>query len=83
MPGNGARRTKKAAAAAVPPAVAKLQARKRQRKMPLNTYVSPETQHRLEWFRTRGGYTVTDVVEIALNEFLDNAGVPTSDQLEE
>ena len=39
----------------------------------LNTYVSPATQQRMEWFRPEGGYTVTDVVEVALNEFLDKA----------
>jgi hypothetical protein len=61
---------------------AKLQARKRQPpKVSLNTYVSPATQQRMEWFRSQGGYTVTDVVEVALNEFLDKAGVPQADDL--
>ena len=35
----------------------------------------------MEWFRSQGGYTVTDVVEVALNEFLDKAGVPQADDL--
>ena len=61
---------------------AKLQARKRQPpKVPLNTYASWATQQRVEWFRTKGGYTVTDVVEVALNEFLDKAGVPPPEDL--
>jgi hypothetical protein len=74
-----------ATAAPAPPAVApsaKLQARKRQPKVPLNTYVSPGTQQRMEWFRIQGGYTVTDVVEVALSEFFDKAGVPPPDHLD-
>jgi len=72
----------RAQAPAAAPAT-KLQARKRQPpKVPLNTYVSAGTQQRVEWFRTQGGYTVTDVVEVALNEFLDKAGVPPPEDLD-
>jgi hypothetical protein len=46
-------------------------------KVPFNTYVLSATQKRVEWFKNRGGYAVTDdVVELALSEFLDRAGVP-------
>jgi len=49
--------------------------RKRQQKVPLNTYVRPGTQQRLEVLKDRG-YAVTDIVDAALNEFLDRADVP-------
>jgi hypothetical protein len=52
--------------------------RKRQQKVPLNTYVRPATQQRMEVLKNRG-YAVTDIVDMALNEFLDHAGVPRSD----
>ena len=54
----------------------KLRERKRSQKVPLNTYVNPATQQRIEWLRAQGNYAVTDVVDAALNEFLDRAGVP-------
>lgn len=44
--------------------------------MPFNTYVQRSTQQRIEWFKSRGGYTVTDIVEVALNQFLDQQGAP-------
>ena len=44
--------------------------RKRQQKVPLNTYVRPGTQQRVEVLKDRG-YAVTDIVDAALNEFLD------------
>jgi hypothetical protein len=61
-----------------PPAAAppKLEPRRRTPKVPFNTYVHPSTQRRVEWFRVQGGYTVTDIVEAALNEFLDKEGAP-------
>ena len=52
--------------------------RKRQQKVPLNTYVRPGTQQRVEVLKDRG-YAVTDIVDAALNEFLDRAGVPQSE----
>ena len=56
-----------------------LQQRKRLQKVPLNTYVLPVTQQRMEWLKSRG-YAVTDIVDAALNEFLDRAGAPRDDQ---
>ncbi|GAB5901780.1 hypothetical protein OKHIL_75910 [Mycolicibacterium mageritense] len=52
-----------------------LPVRKRLQKVPLNTYVRPATQQRVEVLKGRG-YAVTDIVDTALNEFLDRAGVP-------
>ena len=52
--------------------------RKRQQKVPLNTYVRPGTQQRVEVLKDRG-YAVTDIVDAALNEFLDRAGVPQAE----
>lgn len=52
--------------------------RKRQQKVPLNTYVRPGTQQRIEVLKGRG-YAVTDIVDAALNEFLDRASVPQSE----
>jgi hypothetical protein len=52
--------------------------RKRQQKVPLNTYVRPGTQQRIEVLKDRG-YAVTDIVDVALNEFLDRAGVPQAE----
>ena len=52
--------------------------RKRQQKVPLNTYVRPGTQQRVEVLKDRGD-AVTDIVDAALNEFLDRAGVPQSE----
>lgn len=59
-----------------PPAGSKLQARKRNAKVPFNTYLSPLTQQRIEWLRAHGGYTVTDIADAALTEFLDKMKVP-------
>lgn len=58
------------------PAGTKLQARKRNTKVPFNTYLPPLTQQRVEWLRAHGGYTVTDIVDAALSEFLDKMKVP-------
>lgn len=55
-----------------------LPVRKRLQKVPLNTYVRPATQQRMEVLKDRG-YAVTDIVDTALNEFLDRAGVPQAD----
>jgi hypothetical protein len=62
--------------AAGQPDVGGLPLRKRlPQKVPLNTYVRPSTQQRVEVLKNRG-YAVTDIVDAALNEFLDRAGVP-------
>lgn len=53
--------------------------RKRLQKVPLNTYVRPATQQRMETLKDRG-YAVTDIVDAALSEFLDRAGVPRDDE---
>ena len=65
-----------APAPAPAPAGTKLQARKRNTKVPFNTYLPPLTQQRVEWLRAHGGYTVTDIVDAALTEFLDKMKVP-------
>lgn len=52
--------------------------RKRQEKVPLNTYVRPGAHQRVEVLKDRG-YAVTDIVDAALNEFLDRAGVPQAE----
>jgi hypothetical protein len=57
-----------------------LQPRSRPQKMPLNTYVHIGTYRRIEWLRTQGDYAVTDLVDGAINEFLDRAGVPKNVQ---
>lgn len=64
--------------AACPTLPVALPLRKRQQKVPLNTYVRPGTQQRVEVLKDRG-YAVTDIVDAALNEFLDRAGVPQSE----
>lgn len=63
-------------ATAPAPAGTKLQARRRNTKVPFNTYLPPLTQQRVEWLRAHGGYTVTDIVDAALTEFLDKMKVP-------
>ncbi|QSM56216.1 MULTISPECIES: hypothetical protein [Mycobacteriaceae] len=49
--------------------------RKRRQNVALNIYVRPRpgTQQRIEVLKDRG-YAVTDIVDAALNEFLDRAG---------
>ncbi|MFC0454683.1 MULTISPECIES: hypothetical protein [Rhodococcus] len=41
------------------------------------------TSQRLEWFTKEHGYTVTNVVDVALQEFLARKGVPDVDTLRE
>ena len=53
-----------------------LEPRRKATKVPFNTYVQRSTQQRIEWFKSHGGYTVTDIVEVALNQFLDQQGAP-------
>lgn len=45
----------------------------------LNTRVLTSTSKRLEWFTSKNGYAVTNVVDVALQEFLNKAGVPEPD----
>jgi hypothetical protein len=45
----------------------------------LNTRVLASTSKRLEWFTSKNGYAVTNVVDVALQEFLNKAGVPEPD----
>lgn len=45
----------------------------------LNTRVLASTSKRLEWFISKNGYAVTNVVDVALQEFLNKAGVPDPD----
>ena len=66
------------AAAAAAEVSSALPLRKRQQKVPLNTYVRPGTQQRIEVMKDRG-YAVTDIVDAALNEFLDRAGIQQSE----
>ena len=68
--------TSPVAEATPPPTGTTLQARKRNTKVPFNTYLPPLTQQRVEWLRADGGYTVTDIVDAALTEFLDKMKVP-------
>jgi len=58
-----------------PASVPGLQPRKKTTKVPFNTYVQRSTHQRIEWLKARG-YAVTDIVDIALNQFLDRQDVP-------
>ncbi|PBC39245.1 hypothetical protein CJ179_34850 [Rhodococcus sp. ACS1] len=49
----------------------------------MNTRVLVSTSQRLEWFTKEHGYTVTNVVDVALQEFLARKGVPDVDTLRE
>lgn len=62
-------------ASEAPAVITKLMPRKRPAKVPFNTYVQGGTQRRIEWLKGQG-YAVTDIVDLALNEFLDRAGAP-------
>ncbi len=53
-----------------------LRPRKKPAKVPFNTYISRNTQERIDWLRGSGDYAVTDIAELALREFLDRTGVP-------
>jgi hypothetical protein len=59
---------------AVPPAARpRLQPRSKTPKASLSTRISASTEQRLQQFTARG-YAVTDVVDLALVEFLDRNG---------
>ena len=48
-------------------------------KEPLNTRILVNTSKRLNWFTSKNGYAVTQVVDVALQEFLDRNNVPDVD----
>ncbi|MCZ9634956.1 hypothetical protein [Rhodococcus sp. BH5] len=48
-------------------------------KEPLNTRILVPTSKRLNWFTSQHGYAVTQVVDVALQEFLDRNDVPEID----
>lgn len=52
--------------------------RKKPSKVPFNTYITADTQQRVERLKGRG-YAVTDIAEEALRRFLDQAGVTAND----
>ena len=60
-----------------------LRPRKKASKIPFNTYISRVTQQRIDWLRSSGDYAVTDIAEVALREFLDRAGVPSTTNTDE
>lgn len=56
-----------------------LEPRKGPAKEILNTRVLASTSKRLEYFTSKNGFAVTDVVNVALAEFFNKAGVPEPD----
>ncbi|KXF52849.1 hypothetical protein AXA44_46495 [Rhodococcus sp. SC4] len=58
---------------------AKLEPRKGPTKVPLNTRVLASTEARLNWLVNDRQSTVTNVVDVALQEFLDRYRVPPAD----
>jgi hypothetical protein len=66
-------------AAKRPPAAAMLEPKKGPEKEPLNTRVLASTSRRLGWFTNEYGYSVTNVVDVALQEFFARNGVPDID----
>lgn len=77
LPPAPEKRAEKSAAAKQKPAevLAQLTPRRRDPKRPFSTQLRPSTVERLEWMKARG-YSVTEVVDAALNAYLDSAGVP-------
>lgn len=62
-----------------PPAASMLEPKKGPEKEPLNTRVLASTSRRLGWFTNEYGYSVTNVVDVALQEFFARNGVPDID----
>jgi len=58
---------------------AKLEPRKGPAKVPLNTRVLASTEARLTWLVNDRQSTVTNVVDVALQEFFDRCSVPPAD----
>ena len=62
-----------------PELTAKLEPRKGPTKVPLNTRVLASTEARLTWLVNDRQSTVTNVVDVALQEFFDRCSVPPAD----
>ena len=62
-----------------PELTAKLEPRKGPAKVPLNTRVLASTEARLNWLVNDRQSTVTNVVDVALQEFFDRCSVPSAD----
>lgn len=62
-----------------PELTAKLEPRKGPTKVPLNTRVLASTEARLTWLVNNRQSTVTNVVDVALQEFFDRYSVPPAD----
>ena len=62
-----------------PELTAKLEPRKGPTKVPLNTRVLASTEARLNWLVNHRQSTVTNVVDVALQEFFDRYRVPPAD----
>ncbi len=62
-----------------PELTAKLEPRKGPTKVPLNTRVLASTEARLTWLVNDRQSTVTNVVDVALQEFFDRYSVPPAD----
>ncbi|AWK76191.1 hypothetical protein CBI38_32340 (plasmid) [Rhodococcus oxybenzonivorans] len=62
-----------------PELTAKLEPRKGPTKVPLNTRVLASTEARLNWLVNDRQSTVTNVVDVALQEFFDRYRVPPAD----
>jgi len=62
-----------------PELTAKLEPRKGPAKVPLNTRVLASTEARLNWLVNDRQSTVTNVVDVALQEFFDRYSVPPAD----
>jgi hypothetical protein len=67
------------AGAPSPELTAKLEPRKGPTKVPLNTRVLASTEARLTWLVNDRQSTVTNVVDVALQEFFDRYSVPPAD----
>lgn len=62
-----------------PAAVTSLEPKRGPAKEPLNTRILVGTSKRLDWFTSKHGYAVTQVVDVALQEFLARNDVPEID----
>ncbi|MGW5151840.1 hypothetical protein [Rhodococcus koreensis] len=57
----------------------KLESRRGPVKVQLNTWVLASTEARLKWLTANRQFTVTSVVDVALQELLDRYDVPAAD----
>ena len=67
------------AAASTAGLTSKLESRRGPVKVQLNTWVLASTEARLKWLVNNRGFTVTSVVDVALQELLDRYDVPPAD----